>query len=158
MRHAKSTWEFPELKDHERPLVEKGLKRTEKIINFLNKKNIIPDVILSSSATRAFDTARIMAKGLNYDVNNIVVEPKVYESNLETLFSVVYGISNDKNSLILIGHNPTITNFANYFLTEYVDYLPTSGVVCLEFDTNNWNEIASAKRQTRFVIYPKMLK
>ena len=40
MRHAKSTWEFPELKDEERPLVEKGIKRTKKIIKFLNVKNI----------------------------------------------------------------------------------------------------------------------
>ena len=58
----------------------------------------------------------------------------------------------------MIGHNPTITNFANYFLTEYVDYMPTSGVVCVEFDTDKWNEIVTAKKQTRFIIYPKMLK
>ena len=158
MRHAKSTWEFPELKDEDRPLVDKGIKRTKKIIKFLSKKNVKPDIILSSHAVRALETAKIVAEGLNYPVKDIVMEQKVYESNIENLFNVVYGIANNKNTMVMVGHNPTITNFANYFLTEYVDYLPTSGVVCIEFETDKWNEIVSAKKQTRFIIYPKMLK
>ena len=158
MRHAKSTWEFPELKDEERPLVEKGIKRTKKIIKFLNVKNVKPDVIISSHAVRAQETAKIMAKGLDSPLNEIVIDEKIYESNIENLFNVVYGIPDDKNTMIMIGHNPTITNFANYFLAEYVDYMPTSGVVCVEFETDKWNEIVVAKKQTRFIIYPKMLK
>ncbi len=158
MRHAKSTWEFPELRDEERPLIEKGVKRTQKIINFLTKKNIKPDVILSSHAVRAHETAKIIAEGLAYPVKDIVIEEKVYESTLDNLFDVVNGTPDTKHTMVMVGHNPTITNFANYFLTEYVDYLPTSGVVCVEFETDKWNEIVNAKRHTRFVIYPKMLK
>ncbi|MEI6821709.1 MAG: histidine phosphatase family protein [Bacteroidota bacterium] len=158
MRHAKSTWEFPELKDEERPLIEKGIRRTKKIIRFLNIKNVKPDIIISSHAVRAQETAKLMAEGLDCPLNEIVIDEKVYESNIENLFNIVYGIPNDKNTLIMIGHNPTITNFANYFLTEYVDYMPTSAVVCVEFDTDKWNEIVSVKKQTRFIIYPKMLK
>ncbi len=158
MRHAKSTWEFPELSDHERPLIEKGIKRTEKIIKFLIKKDIKPDIIISSHAVRAYETAKILVERLDFPVKEVMIEEKIYQSNLETLFNVVFGMPDDKSEMIMIGHNPTITNFANYFLSEYIDYMPTSAIVCVEFDTNKWNEITGAKRQTRFVIYPKMLK
>ena len=148
-------------------LLKSNLEETGKyeVLALPNANDIIsqvhgfkPDIIISSHAVRAQETAKLMAEGLDCPLNEIVIDEKVYESNIENLFNIVYGIPNDKNTLIMIGHNPTITNFANYFLTEYVDYMPTSAVVCVEFDTDKWNEIVSVKKQTRFIIYPKMLK
>ncbi|HQQ12358.1 MAG TPA: histidine phosphatase family protein, partial [Bacteroidales bacterium] len=64
VRHAKSSWDFPEVSDHDRPLLEKGKKRTRKIIDFLQKKKVKPDLIISSSALRARETAGYLAVGL----------------------------------------------------------------------------------------------
>ncbi len=67
-------------------------------------------------------------------------------------------MSDDLESLMMVGHNPTFTYFANKFLDKSIDNLPTSGVVCIEFETDKWEEVISAEKKTKFVISPKMLK
>jgi phosphohistidine phosphatase len=157
IRHAKSSWDFPELSDEERPLIEIGIKRTKKIGNFLAENNVKADIIISSHAVRALQTAKIIAKKINYPESNIIIDNKIYGSGIDRLFTTIYGISNEYNTAILFGHNPTFTNIANYFLDEKINNLPTSGLVCVEFDTDEWNTIVNVSRLNSFVIRPKEL-
>lgn len=158
VRHAKSSWDHPGLGDDQRPLLEKGRKRTKYVIDYFLKKKIKPDLIISSHAVRAFETARIFAIGLNYPEDNIIVSKGMYHGDLDNLYNYFFDLSDDLESLMMVGHNPTFTYFANKFLDKTIDNLPTSGVVCIEFETDKWEEVINAEKKTKFVISPKMLR
>lgn len=157
VRHAKSSWEYPELPDHERPLLEKGKKRTRKIIEFLQTKKITPDFIISSSAIRARETAKYIAKSLGYPANEIKLDPSLYHADCQLLFDQFLDLSDEYKTLIMVGHNPTLTNFVNHFLQPPIDWLPTSGVVCLSFETDTWENIRTVPVNIDFVVFPKLL-
>ncbi|MCK4639262.1 MAG: hypothetical protein KAT33_07570, partial [Bacteroidales bacterium] len=75
----------------------------------------------------------------------------------ENLFDLLYKLPDEINSVMMFGHNPAITQFANYFIDTEIECMHTSEVVSVSFKTNKWNEIDSSERITNFVIYPKML-
>lgn len=157
VRHAKSSWDHPGLSDHQRPLLEKGKKRTRYIVDYLLDHNVQLDLIISSHAVRAYETARIIANALKYPDDRILVSESIYFGYPDSFFDLFYDLSDDVNSLMLVGHNPGFTTFANYFLDNKIDNLPTSGVVCIDFDMNGWEKIHDSKRKVKFVISPKSL-
>lgn len=157
VRHAKSSWAQPELPDAKRPLLEKGEKRTKKIIDFLLIKEIRVDHIISSHAVRAFDTARILANALNYPEENIQIDPQIYLSDGEDLFHRFYDLPEKFRSVMIVGHNPALTDFANHFLHPPIDNLPTSGVVSVSFNTDKWDQLPLASYQVNFSIFPRAL-
>jgi len=158
VRHAKAILDNRMEKDIERQLLEKGIKRTGTIIDFLLQKKIKVDLIVCSPAVRAFETARALAHALNFPLTNIKIERLLYEGDSDKIGDLFYDLPQNKESLMIVGHNPSITNFANLFLPEPIDYLPTSGIVCLQFDVNLWDELSKAKIISNFVVTPKMLK
>ena len=158
VRHAKSSWEYPELMDIERPLLEKGIKKTSRVADFLQTKKVSTDVILCSPAVRAYETAKLFAPAFSYDPEKIIIDDRIYEHSTDNLLDVLFELENNISSAMLVGHNPTFTDFANHFLDNKIDWLPTSGVVCVNFQTNNWKEISLAKKSTSFVVYPGMIK
>jgi phosphohistidine phosphatase len=156
-RHAKSSWDFPELNDHDRPLIEKGKKRTKKMIDYLKSKSVALDFMISSTARRAAETAEYFAKGCNYPVNEIKYDPTLYHASSEGIFNQFLDMNDDYQSIMLIGHNPAFTNFVNNFLQPPIDWLPTSGVVCLHFETHKWESIKAAPFKIGFVAFPKLI-
>ncbi len=157
VRHAKSSWDHAGLADHERPLLEKGKKRTRKIINYLQEQKVMPDFILSSSALRARETAQFIAMGLGLDKGLVKVDPALYHADAEQLLEQFDDLSDNFKTVMLVGHNPALTNFVNMFLVPPIDWLPTSGVVAIQFETDLWDEIRDAQRSVRFVIFPKLI-
>ena len=158
VRHAKSSWDFPHLNDHERPLIEKGKKRTRLINDYLINNKIQVDLMVSSHAVRAYETAAIIARSIGYPKESIRIDRMIYHANADRLIDQFYDLSNDINSVMLVGHNPTLTNFANQYLDKKIEWLPTSGVVCVNFKTDKWEDISLASFEPEFVITPKMLK
>lgn len=157
-RHGKSSWDISSISDHERPLIEKGIKRTRLIADYLLKNNDKPDLIISSFAVRAYETASLIAETLSYPKENIRIENNLYHSDIDILFDHLYSLPNSVNSVMMVGHNPTFTEFANYFLKDKMDWLPTSAIVCITFKTDKWENIHRAKKNLRFVVSPKKLK
>ncbi|MCB0804850.1 MAG: histidine phosphatase family protein [Bacteroidales bacterium] len=158
VRHAKSSWDHPGLEDYQRPLLEKGKKRTRYVIDYLQKHKVSADLIISSHAVRAKETARIIANGLNYPEDAIKISKEIYYGNSDGLFNHFYDLSEEVDSLFMVGHNPTFTTFANYFMEKSIDNLPTSGVVCIEFDTDSWEGILEVPRKTKFFVTPRSLR
>ncbi len=157
VRHAKSSWEEPGGSDIERPLLEKGIKRTQKVICFLKDRGVKIDLMISSPAERAFQTALLIARGTGYQEDKIMVDRKIYDGYYDRILDLIYATSNEVDSLMIIGHNPTITNLANLFLHPGVELLPTTGTVCISFDTKKWESIPSVDPVSEFIIYPKLL-
>ena len=158
IRHAKSSWDHPELKDFERPLINTGIQKTEKIIQFLKKKNVTTDLIIPSPAVRALETARLIAQGIEYPLENIQIENAIYESGVDDYLDVIRNLPDEINTVMIFGHNPTISYVANFFLGKKIEFLPTTGVVSISFDTQHWSGITDVKPVKESVVFPKMLK
>jgi phosphohistidine phosphatase len=146
------------LSDHDRPLLPVGVKKTNRIVKYLKAKSVKPDLLLSSSARRAYETARIIADGIGYPDEQIQKTEALYHASSEDILSELYGLPDDIESVMIFGHNPTFTYFINDYLDETIYNLPTSGTVCVVFETDKWEEISSAKNHVKFLVTPKMLK
>jgi phosphohistidine phosphatase len=155
LRHGKSSWENLNTKDFDRPLLKEGVERTLRIADFLNKHKFQIQCIMSSNAVRAFSTAKIIAGETSYPISKIKQVPDLYSSEADNYFNSVFSVDDNFNSLMIIGHNPSLTNFANYFLDEKIDNLPTSGLIIIRFSCQKWNEIANSERELRHKIFPK---
>lgn len=158
VRHGKSAWNKPGLSDHERPLLKVGIERTIRVARYLKEHAGCPDLIVSSHAVRAFETARLLAGELGYPGHEIQVESNLYFYGQDGLFDIATGLPDEKDAVMLVGHNPAMTQLANVFLTDKLDYLPTTGVVSIGFDAERWSEIPLASKTTNFLITPKMLE
>jgi phosphohistidine phosphatase len=157
VRHAKSSWNTPDLPDEKRLLLEKGKKRTKKVIDYLHANDIQVDYIISSHAVRALETAKLLAHALKYPADNIKVDSQIYFANGDSLVNQFYDLPKRYNSVMIVGHNPSLTDFVNLFLNPSIDNLPTSGVVSISFDTDHWEEVPVASRRTNFILFPKEL-
>ncbi len=157
VRHAKSSWDTADLPDEQRPLMEKGKKRTKKVIDFFHQHNISVDYIISSHAVRAHETAKILAHGLKYPAENIKIDRHLYYSDGDGIFNQFYDLPERFDSVMIVGHNPALTEFANAFLAKPIDNLPTSGVVSITFEADQWEKIPMSNRKTNFILFPKEL-
>ena len=157
LRHAKSSWSFDELSDQERPLNERGRDDAPRMGQALAKRHIRPDLLVSSPAVRALSTATLVARELKYPHDKIVVEPGLYQADLEALVAIIRALPDAAESVLLTGHNPTFTDAANYFLpaSGLTHEMPTAAVVCLYLHVDHWADAAPANAEFYFYDYPK---
>jgi len=153
-RHAKSTWGEFGTDDPDRPLHPIGEKNAPLMGDVLKDRKLKPDLIVTSTAKRARLTAELISEPLNYDTEKIIINEDIYEAGIEELLHIIQSLQKKINSVILIGHNPGLTLLANYLSDERVHNLPTCGLFCLEFDTDNWEEIVTVESRVLFVDEP----
>ncbi|HWW21379.1 MAG TPA: histidine phosphatase family protein [Steroidobacteraceae bacterium] len=157
MRHAKSSWDNPDLADVDRPLSARGRHAARKMGRRLAKRHADPDLIVSSPAVRALKTARILARRLNHPRRGILVNPRIYACTAEHLWHTVQVLEDRFLTVILVGHNPEITALAHRFCGQ-ITHMPTCAVVRLRFDIDCWRDIGTTMPlQTEFD-YPKRPK
>jgi phosphohistidine phosphatase len=155
LRHAKSSWDDPGLDDVMRPLNERGRKDAPEMGRRLRKSGVRPDLIVTSSATRALHTARIIAARIVYPETDILEDGMIYTASADELLELVRGFPDEKSDVMLVGHNPALTDTANLFLRSEVENIPTCGMVRVAFDERSWRDI-DPKRATLLTIdYPK---
>ena len=114
VRHAKSSWKHRGLSDRERPLNKRGKRDAPVMGKRVAKTGLRPSQIISSPAVRAWVTAKAFAKALNYPIEFLQREDGLYLASLDNLLDVVATQDTGFNSLMLFGHNPGLTDFANY--------------------------------------------
>lgn len=141
VRHAKSSRDYPELSDFERPLNPRGRKEAPAVAGKLRKAGMKPDLLISSPATRAITTARLFAEELNLHLDEIVLNPHIYEASAWTLLHIVRSLPNEAADVMLFGHNPGISHFAHDLAKCEFDELPTCGVVTIELPSKVWSLI-----------------
>ncbi len=138
VRHAKSSWKDIGLSDRERPLNKRGERDAPIMGKRVAEAGIRPSQIISSPAVRAWTTARIFAKELGYPAEFLQREDGLYLASLDNLLDVIATQDNGFNNLTLFGHNPGLTDLVNYFVPGLTSNLPTSGVVSVELDCEDW--------------------
>ena len=114
-------------------------------------------MILSSSALRAQLTADTLAKKLKYK-ERIHYMKELYFSRPETIMNIISLQDNSCNRIFVIGHNPGLTEFGNMLLKEHFTKLPTMGVIAIQLDIENWEDIEEKSGEVDFFIYPKQFK
>ncbi|RMD75414.1 MAG: hypothetical protein D6818_01735, partial [Bacteroidetes bacterium] len=108
IRHAKSSWDYPELRDIERSLNKRGRRDAPFMASLLHGKGVRPDLLLSSPATRAYSTAVYFAEALGYPVEQIRVEPVIYHGGEDDILALVRGLDDQLGTVLLFGHNPVL--------------------------------------------------
>lgn len=156
VRHAKSSWEEP-LPDDLRPLTGKGIKRTARVAEALLNKHVTVDHIISSHAVRALETAKLLARALDYPPDKINVDPDIYYADGDRLFDRLFQLPENCESVMIVGHNPALTDLSNRFLNDPIENLPTSGVIGVAFRTDSWVNLPLAERKVNFALFPKQL-
>ncbi|HNU42759.1 MAG TPA: histidine phosphatase family protein, partial [Cyclobacteriaceae bacterium] len=133
IRHAKSSWDHPDLRDFDRPLNKRGQKDAPRMGKRLKEKRITPDVMLSSPAERALATCQAIARVLGFDNAKIKTNQKLYHASEDGILDVIRNLKDSPRDseevVLLFGHNPGLTEFANVLLNQTIDNIPTCGVV-----------------------------
>ena len=155
VRHAKSSWDHPGLSDRERPLNKRGEHDAPLMGQRLLEHGIRPSLIISSPATRAWATARIIAAAITYPLEFLQREKSLYHASVDAILDVIVAQDPGFNSLLVVGHNPGLTEFANYLSPGVTDNLPTAGVVSVEIDQDDWDLFARPPTQLQLYDYPK---
>lgn len=156
IRHAKSSWNDPDMDDFDRPLNKRGKENAPEMAVRLLSRGTVPELIISSPARRARSTARIMAKEWKYPKDAILLEEELYLCYASTFLKVITRIDDDFNAVAIFGHNPGITDFANYLTEEIrIDNVPTTGIFAIEADTDHWLDFDRASKRFLFFDYPK---
>ena len=119
-------------------------------------RKVRPSLIIASSAARARATAKFIAEALQYPAEFLQVEKELYLATADQILKLVCNQEDNFSDLLLIGHNPGITDLVNRLLPSIgLNNLPTSGVVALDFDTKKWSELAEVSAKLGFYDYPK---
>ncbi len=155
IRHAKSSWEDPSLSDFQRTLNSRGLKDSPLMAKLIKGKNIIPDLIISSSAARALSTAEIFADEFDYDKNEIIRDERIYEAAMHDLITTIREIKNENKTVMLFGHNPGLSSIANLLGNKFLPEIPTCAVVGIELKVNSWSEVERNCGEIILFEYPK---
>ncbi len=139
VRHAKSSWKDSSLGDGERPLNSRGERDAPIMAARIADAGIRPSLIVSSPALRAWTTARIIAQHISYPAEFLQREHQLYLASVNGLLDVVVAQDIGFNSLMLVGHNPGLTELVNFLSPGLTNNLPTAGVVSVTFDQDDWN-------------------
>lgn len=155
IRHAKSSWNEP-VSDKERNLTERG--KNDAALVSLNIFNFLNDnfLIFSSNARRAVETATIFASNFSFPVNEIILKEDLYTFDENQLEKSIKSLNNDFENVILFGHNAAITNFVNKFGDRFIENVPTSGLVWIKFECEDWKLLKKGK--IKKIVFPRDLK
>ena len=144
VRHAKSSWKH-NIRDLDRPIKNRGITDITVVSKEFKRKYVHPDVVFSSPARRALDTCNIFLKHIEFSYNNAIISPEIYDFGGNSLINFIKSIDNTYNNVMLFGHNHALTYFVNTYGDNYIDNLPTSGLVIFEFDIDIWEDLKPGK-------------
>ena len=140
LRHAKSDWGEPGLKDQERPLNKRGRKAAPKIGQLLREKDLLPDLVLCSTAVRARSTAEMAAAASGYQ-GKIEFLPSLYAAPPEAYIAALSALPDTLQSVMVVGHNPGLEELLQDLTSKY-EPLPTAALAYVRLPIEHWAELA----------------
>jgi phosphohistidine phosphatase len=155
IRHAKSSWDNPGLRDFSRPLNERGLRDAPAMAALLRAQGVAPDLLVSSPAKRALTTALFFAEAFGVAEDAVQREPAVYEAAPSEILRIIAQLPDSADTVLLFGHNPTFTEVANRFARDFIANVPTCGIVQIESDAGRWAEMYEENSAVKRCFFPK---
>jgi phosphohistidine phosphatase len=156
VRHAKSSWDDPLQKDFDRPLNKRGRRDAPRMGKRLQEREIHPDLLLSSPAERALSSCLLIAEKIGYTLHDVLTDRRLYHAGDDQLMSLICDLNDEHDEVMIVAHNPGLTDFVNRASREpVIDNIPTCGVVALKFPVRSWNSITWGKGEMMFFDFPK---
>ena len=156
MRHAKSSWDNPGLADYDRPLNKRGLRDASRMAQWLSESELIPDQVIASAACRANQTASIVTNELALETD-ILETRDLYLSDYDAYLEQVSYLPNDVETVLVIGHNPTMESLI-YLLSGESVSMPTAAIAVIQLPIDTWSDqVTSASANLVKHVFPKSL-
>ena len=162
LRHAKSDWGTPGLRDHDRTLAPRGHRAAPIVARYMAANDLRPSLVIVSSATRARETL-----GYFDDVTKdatVQVEPAVYGADVGDLLGLIGRVADDMDSLLLVGHNPTMQDLALTLASggpgaeaAHAKF-PTAALAILDLDVDTWAGVGPGTGMMTGFVTPKQLE
>ncbi len=155
VRHAKSSWNHPGLADFKRPLNKRGERDAPRMGNRLAARNIKPQIIVSSPAVRALTTAEVVASALGFLPAEIITDDRIFHAYSDQLLDVIRDFDASLHHVMLVGHNPGLTDLVEQLAQAGILNIPTCGIVLLGFSVDRWQDVSDAAGEMLLFDYPK---
>ena len=152
IRHAKSSWDQSHLDDFDRPLDERGLRDGPRMAEAISKTWECPELILSSPAVRAYQTAQFFRDAWDVSWGSFGIRSRIYEATPEALWSLLIDEDKDLGRIALVGHNPGLSMLLN-LLTGADRELKTACVARIRLDQKSLEQ-ESARGQLIELLTP----
>ena len=156
VRHCKSSWKDPSLSDFDRPLNKRGNIDGELMSNYLREKEKKIDKLILSTSIRTRLTSKYFIEKIHF--NSISYLDELYHASYSEIIKIISKIENNFNNIMVIGHNPGLTELKNQYTIMNIYNLPTTGVVKVEFKEDKWSKITENKGKIVYKKFPKELK
>ncbi len=155
VRHAKALKCTQNIGDMNRPLVESGILDALTMGKWLKKNVGTIDLMVSSPASRAYATALAIAQQADYPLNKIKLNKNLYECGEEAYVDLISSFKEEQKTVAMVGHNPDISFAANYFIKDFHEEMPTTGVIGIEFEVKRWEDIKRYSGRLKFFETPQ---
>jgi phosphohistidine phosphatase len=155
LRHAKSSWDDPTIDDIDRPLNKRGKNDAVFMGNVMRQLNLFPEIIVSSSAKRAYSTAKRIAGVLEYEKERVIKDSELYDCSVEHFYVFIKSLNDVYNKILIVGHNPEITLFTNKLCNESIANIPTCGLAVIKTNAKFWSDISFGNGILSSFEYPK---
>lgn len=142
LRHAKSSWKQPEMHDHDRPLNKRGKKEAPKVGMYIKEKDLVPDLIISSTARRARDTAQAVLEESGF-LGEVELYQDLYLSDTACYLDILRSLPDSDNRVLVVGHNPDLEDLLT-LLTDVSHHLATATLAQVDLPISSWNELNEA--------------
>jgi len=141
VRHAQADNALPGESDFGRMLTRRGMQDATEMARRLYERELVPQLILTSAARRAHTTSIVLANEMQVSEKQLRIDERIYTASLNDLLAIVQE-QPTADRLMLVGHNPTMTEFADKLSSERsIDAMPTCGIVIMQFNATKWCDI-----------------
>lgn len=142
LRHAEAAGKEARQEDKARELTQGGLKDALHMGAWFAGQSIAFDLIASSSALRAEQTATLVTEGMKLEHPKILVEDILYEASTRQFLDYVNNIEDGYNHVLVTGHNPAISYLAEYLTKADVGDMAPGSTVIIRFDFSSWKNVS----------------
>ncbi|MDF3128407.1 histidine phosphatase family protein [Kiritimatiellaeota bacterium B1221] len=161
LRHAKSSWKDSDLKDIKRPLKKRGHFQADLVSDHLSSLVPPPQQVLCSPSVRTRETLLYFLEVWPLNREEIQYQKSLYLADKKTLLESVQALPADRDIVLLVGHNPGLTDFAQKLLqaeSEELSALRTSAFLQIDFDVERWEQVRPHTGSLKLHLSPKDLE
>jgi phosphohistidine phosphatase len=155
LRHAKSSRKDTSLADFDRPLNKRGREDAPRMGRWLRQQELAPDLVLVSPAARTRATAEAVLESLGVAAGRVLFREDIYEAEIGELLEMLRALDDASAHVLLVGHNPGLTDLWNHLSTVRTENIPTCGAFSLNLSVSSWKEVGAGSGKPVFRAIPR---
>lgn len=165
LRHGKSDWSAGDRPDLQRPLAPRGREAAKRVGVYITKHGLTPEFVICSTAARARDTYELVAEALTNEPK-VAYDKTIYESGPNELLAALKKVDTNIHTLLIVGHNPSMTEFAHLLIAagdvdlrqSLIEKFPTAGLAVIDFPLDDWRRVHPRSGRLDRFITPRLLE